>query len=461
MAIDQETKRRVGNAQKFKEFLKPYPPEIQARFIYAKNPDNFREIDPTLKERAEEYFSLRQDYFTHANTTIPQEEPEAKKEKEHKKEEFDRVAESGHADEESPPPPYSPEPKPMTQRTPIAKGMGFPSVPALRRISNKRALRQSIRKPGQGGNSRGSPIRKNKAKQQLRRKLLGAAKKRAAAALLGSLGLPAIITAVIVVVCAIVFFIIIAAVGCYIVNNPIGDLLGVNYCKFEEVADEPPPIPTPTVEPGPGPDPAPECGSNNSNIDRLLREDFGIIMRSGTENADCETRRTFYRVISIPARSPMFMSLLKPRTTFVIECSINNNIPGSHGFVPYPGTKMFYENCYKIRENFKQYAFLVLHETGHVMKWENYRQLQQNFPRTRLFREDRNCFADEGVIKTYNRRGLNDYEKTSESSAEAIALYVYNRKDGEYADIINFKSECPSIYQWAKSNIYGEGVEFN
>lgn len=220
--------------------------------------------------------------------------------------------------------------------------------------------------------------------------------------------------------------------------------------------------PTPTRPPddeGPNPDPAPLCGPLNIIINARLKEDFGIIMRSGTENADCETRKAFYRALSIPRKSQTFMALLKPRTTFIIECSINNSIPGSHGLVPSPGTKMYYKNCYKIKENFKPYAFLVLHETGHVMKWENYRLLQQDFPRTRLTREDPNCFQG-GVIKTYNRRPTDSYSLTSESSAEAIALYVHNRKDGDYADIFNFKSECPSIYQWAKNNVYG-GVEFN
>ncbi len=224
-------------------------------------------------------------------------------------------------------------------------------------------------------------------------------------------------------------------------------------------------------EVGGEPSPAPECGPGNSNIDLRLKLDFGVIMRPGrglhlgdlrfypAENPDCETRRQFYRALAIPSASVKFMSLLKPNNTFVIDC-FRVDVTGSAGFVP-TGNLMQYKNCYKIKEDFKPYAFLVLHETGHIMKHRNYRELQQFFPRTKLIREDPNCFASEGVIKTYNKRGLSDYSLTSESSAEAIALYVYNRKDGDFADIINFKSECPSIYQWAKSNIYGEGVEFN
>src|SRR3989338_2559640 len=97
----------------------------------------------------------------------------------------------------SPPPlSSSSEPNLMTQQAPI-----------IRQIPNKRALRHSIRNPRQLGSSRGNQVRRNKAKRQLGKKVMGAAKKRAAAALLGSLGLPAIIIGLTIFIFIVVFII--------------------------------------------------------------------------------------------------------------------------------------------------------------------------------------------------------------------------------------------------------------
>lgn len=274
---NEEIKKRIENAQKFREFLKPYPPQIQARFIYAKNPDAYREIDPTLKETADEFFDLRKDYFTHGNAVAPQDKEPEKKEKEYKTEGFhgthgsentnddlsgsleeqprtrlEQMEKAGKAITEgntgnddwgyyepvpaSPPPSSFPSPRPLTQH-----------VSGLRQIPSKRALRQSLRRPGHRGNSPGSPILKNKAKNQLKKKLLGAAKKRAAMAILGSIGLPAIVIGLLIFIFIVVFIILIMAMGCYIVNNPIGDLIGANYCKINNDGANrfPPPVPSP------------------------------------------------------------------------------------------------------------------------------------------------------------------------------------------------------------------------
>ena len=221
-------------------------------------------------------------------------------------------------------------------------------------------------------------------------------------------------------------------------------------------------------KPNPGPDlgPAPDCGS----IDQRLKDDFGVIVKEGgsgwpdnyapAENVGCAARQGIYKAYRIPSASSRFIKLLEPGDKFSIECYNNSSVLGAAGRV-YDSQVIKFSNCSKIATStFTPYAFLYLHETGHLMKQRHYRLLQQEFPRTRLMREDPNCFASEGIIKTYNRRGLSSYSLISESSAEAMALYVYNKKDGDYANINNFKNECPSIYKWAKDNVYG-GYEFN
>ncbi len=220
--------------------------------------------------------------------------------------------------------------------------------------------------------------------------------------------------------------------------------------------------------PNPGPDqgPAPDCGIINDR----LKDDFGVIVKEGgsgwpdyyapAESVNCAARQGIYKAYRIPSASSRFLRLLEPGDKFSIECYNNNKVLGAAGRVFDPQVIKF-SNCSKIATStFGPYAFLYLHETGHLMKQRHYRLLQQEFPRTRLMREDPNCFASEGVIKTYNRRGLSSYSLISESSAEAMALYVYNKKDGDFANINNFKNECPSIYKWAKDNVYG-GYEFN
>ncbi len=223
-------------------------------------------------------------------------------------------------------------------------------------------------------------------------------------------------------------------------------------------------------ESGVGGGPLPSCGE----IDQKLKEDFGVIIQEGgggwessgnsdgTERVNCDTRQKIYRAYSIPGRSSSWMRLLKPNITFRIECYRDSSDPeSSAGFVN-QRNRMQFKNCSNISiRDFEPYAFLFLHETGHIIKHRNYREIQDGFPRTALYNSDRNCFAaEEPVIKTYNRRDLTDYSLTSESSAEAIALYVYNKKRGRYASISNFRNECPEIYNWARNKVYG-GYTFN
>lgn len=263
---------------------------------------------------------------------------------------------------------------------------------------------------------------------------------------------------VIILPILLLFLVVISILGAAASSIPFANELGLG-STFHPTS-----IPTPT--PNPNPDPDPDCGPSNNTINSRLRSDFGLIIKEGgngyqnggdqgAETLDCETRKLIYRAYAIPGRSTRFMSLLNPNNTFELECYRDSRIPGSSGWTPWGGKLIQFKNCSRIKVDFQSYAFLFLHETGHLLKHRNYRELQQNFPRTRLIREDPNCFANEGVIKTYNRRGLTPYSLTSESSAEAIALFVYNEKVGDYATISNFKNDCNSIYAWTLTEVYG------
>ncbi len=488
---NEEIKKRVENAQRFKEFLRPYPSGIQARFIYAKSPDAYREIDPTLKETADEFFDLRADFFAHANTSLPQEEPE-KKEKEHKKEGFDRIHGSEHTDEdlgenpeepkteeqprtrfeqmekagkivsegnlrdnswgESEPLGYSaaqtsetsPEPKPITQR-----------LPGLRQIPNKRALRQSVRNPGQEGSSRGSPIRKNKAKRQLRKKMLGAAKKRAVTALLGSFGLPGIVIGLLIFIFVVVFIILMIAMGCYIVNNPIGDLLGVNYCKFEEVADGPLPIPTPTVEPGPGPT---KCETNPTDC---LNKEFNMIVKSGTE----ENISDLFQILSELAKSTTYKNLLYTSGPTDVKFSSGTTNCSAHviGYTTQNTLLEFWNFDASKCSSRSTRKDRILHESGHVIK-NGKGRLFQLYVSQAYWPKDYNCyykdarFQDPWFIKSYKTSfaaSIGNFSITgsNESMADSMADYL-----NPPSSLGNFKSQCPRGYNWVKANIFGNYV---
>jgi hypothetical protein len=59
------------------------------------------------------------------------------------------------------------------------------------------------------------------------------------------------------------------------------------------------------------------------------------------------------------------------------------------------------------------------------------------------------------ALKTYSLRTTNP---VSESFAESLALFLWNKKVGKYATIQNFRTECPHTWAWIKTTVFGEHI---
>ena len=226
-----------------------------------------------------------------------------------------------------------------------------------------------------------------------------------------------------------------------------------------------------TVE-RPGPGPAPDCppGGSTKEIDDALKDEFGVIVKEGgnwyglgsvlgPENVNCETRRSIYRAYALPSQSGAFRRKLEPWDPFSFECYRSN---GPYAHVHNKDLLQF-SNCINIRENFTVYGFLALHETGHIIATRK-GSLYRSFPHRQLVNQDgRDCYGNRVnnyVIRTY---GIFPRDAKSESFAEAIALYVYNKKTYTVLASLpldNFKVRCRNTYNWMRDNVFG-GYEFN
>lgn len=212
---------------------------------------------------------------------------------------------------------------------------------------------------------------------------------------------------------------------------------------------------TPVVPPGPvdtSPLPKPPC----IEIDSKLRTDFGIIIEEGGESVSCDIRQKVYQIYSIPTKSPTYLSHLKPAVPFTIRF-ISDNTAGAHGLTTSPNLIQLWNMArfLSIDSNFRSASIFLVHETGHLIKHRDWTLFNDNYPNSYFVSKEPGCY-DQGFLKTYSHRDTNP---VSESMAEASALYIYQSKNGKYATINNFRSECPETYNWMYKNLYG-GVEF-
>ncbi len=192
----------------------------------------------------------------------------------------------------------------------------------------------------------------------------------------------------------------------------------------------------------------PSCAT----IAQRLLKDFGVKMVSKGETITCALRKKVYDIYSIPGRSTTYMKKLKPSSPFTLEFYSGTSGRAS-GYVPSAytirltgfGAFMSHSSWYDLG------AFLLQHETGHLIKNRNRSEFYVNYPHSTLKSNDPGCY-DDGFLKTYSLRST---DPKSESMAEATGLYVYNRKNGVHASISNFRTQCDATYSWIRSHLYG------
>jgi len=216
--------------------------------------------------------------------------------------------------------------------------------------------------------------------------------------------------------------------------------------------------------PEPEPKPLPTC----TDVDARLREDFGIVIKPGTlafeglasENISCGKRIKVYQMFIRAFSYEKFAMRLNVDDAFTMHLYKTSS--------PTTGSCSAYTpsgQAIQIRDlnaclnavsdtsdpDFARVATFLNHETGHVIGSRT-PSLKTQFQQANLPGKDPQCF-DRGFIKTYSLRTTNP---TSESFAESLALFLWNKKVGRYATIRNFKTECPNTWAWIKMAVFGE-----
>lgn len=193
-----------------------------------------------------------------------------------------------------------------------------------------------------------------------------------------------------------------------------------------------------------------------ADIDERLLADFGVKIMQVSESVSCTVKKRIYTIYSMPTQSDKYVSLLKPTKPITLQF-YKGTYGTTSGKAPNPNTIMLtgFASFISNYSWFKMGAFLLIHETGHIIGQRNY-SVKTAFPHSSLVNLDRSCY-DRGYLKTYSLRCGSSCNITpkSESFAEAQGLYVYNSKNGKLADIDNFRVECDNTYSWIRTNVFG------
>ena len=216
--------------------------------------------------------------------------------------------------------------------------------------------------------------------------------------------------------------------------------------------------------PEPEPKPLPTC----TDVDARLRDDFGIVIKPGTlpfeglpsENISCGKRIKVYQMFMRAFEYEGFAPHLMVEDAFTMHLYRTSS--------PTTGSCSAYTpsgQAIQIRDlnaclnavsgtsdpDFARIAIFLNHETAHVMA-DRTPSLKTRFQEAALPSKDPQCY-DRGFIKTYSLRTTNP---VSESFAESLALFLWNKKVGKYATISNFRTECPHTWAWIGMTVFGD-----
>jgi len=229
------------------------------------------------------------------------------------------------------------------------------------------------------------------------------------------------------------------------------------------------PVLPPVVQDDPGdalpPPPAelPTC----ADVDDRLLADFGLIIQPGTLPFDglapadlgCEGRIEVYRMFVAPFAYAGYGSRLRRDVPVTLHL-YRSDSPRSgwcSGYVPNARAIQIRDlqeclrNVTDVDDRyFRSTAMFLIHESGHVIADRN-AGLKDAFRESGVRALDPQCY-DDGFLKTYSlRSGVN---AVSESFAEAVALFVWNKKRGVHASILDFEAECPHTREWIRTAVF-------
>lgn len=205
-----------------------------------------------------------------------------------------------------------------------------------------------------------------------------------------------------------------------------------------------------------------------ANVDQRLRDDFGIIIRPGTlpfeglpgQDLGCADRIKVYQMFVRPFSYQRYEKLMNPSLTFTMHLyyyakasagSCSAYVPNARA-IQIRNLKQCLAHVSGTSDpDFNRIAMFLIHESGHILRARNY-SVGVDFQKAGLPAKDPSCY-DRGFIKTYSLRSTNPI---SESLAEAMGLFIVNRKSGTMGTINNFQKECPNTYEWIRANIFND-----
>jgi hypothetical protein len=228
-------------------------------------------------------------------------------------------------------------------------------------------------------------------------------------------------------------------------------------CEGADCADTMP-------DPGAQPQGLPTC----DDVDARLRDDFGIVIKPGTlpfeglpsEDISCGKRVKVYQMFVRAFSYERFPARLMVEDAFTMHLyKTSSPTRGSCSAYTPSGQAIQIRDLDACLDavtdtsdpDFARVATFLNHETGHVIT-SRATALKTQFQEAGLSSKDPQCY-DRGFVKTYSLRTTNP---VSESFAESLALYLWNKKVGKYATISNFRTECPHTWAWIGMTVFGD-----
>lgn len=223
---------------------------------------------------------------------------------------------------------------------------------------------------------------------------------------------------------------------------------------------------TPDVKPidsGPTAPSKPTC----ANVDQRLRDDFGIIIKTGVDSFEgmpgedlaCADRINVYEMFVKPFGYERYERLMKISDPFTLRLYHKSSSTGCSAVVTSADTVRVrnLKECMGFVSgpsdpDFERIAMFLIHESGHVLRARN-PSVGSDFLSAKLYTKDPGCY-DGTYLKTYSlRSGVLAF---SESLSESMGLFIVNHKVNTLGTIKDFKKECPNSWAWVQKVIFND-----
>ncbi len=187
--------------------------------------------------------------------------------------------------------------------------------------------------------------------------------------------------------------------------------------------------------------------SCDSDPAKYMKDTFNVVVETSVKSQ----LTTICNILSIPGKSALYTSLLKrggPTNISFDSAPCGGRTLASGDIILHS-----FWSCGSAQN------FVLIHETGHTIAIYN-GGVSRSFTPNAYYPNDSSCYYYNGACDTTTKYFLKTYTGgcggggKPESFAESLSLYVIPR-----GALSNYKSQCPTGYNWEKNNIFG-GYEF-